>query len=166
MLLNLPGLERLSRHALHHAVLDDLKLKDGNKLTVGTALQENTPITPFRGHAHLVVVSSLLDELVDYFLSLSVTFLLQVSDECVQMAWTIIRLHYGLMSLNHTGNTCKHTFKHERSPGNTHTHTQSHRASEVLPHPPAAASECLQTPAMLSSPPGLLLWPRAGSLQL
>lgn len=62
-----------------------------------------------RCHAHLVVVSSLLDEPVDYFLSLSVTFLLQVSDECVQMSWTVIRLYNYLMSLNDASNTCEHT---------------------------------------------------------
>lgn len=61
----------------------------------------------FRCHAHLVVVSSLLDELVNYFLGLLVTFLLQVSDKCVEMAWTIIRFYYGLMSLNYTSDTCK-----------------------------------------------------------
>lgn len=77
----------------------------------------------FGCHAHLVVVSSLLDELVDYFLGLLVTFLLQVSDECVQMAWTVIRLYYRLMSLNYTGNTCKHTSSH-KSIAHKHTHTE------------------------------------------
>ncbi len=65
--------------------------------------------------AHLVVVSPLLDELVDYFLGLLVTFLLQVSDERVQMARTVIRLHYRLMGLNDTSNTCKHTATHQWS---------------------------------------------------
>jgi len=60
-------------------------------------------------HAHLVVVSSLLDELVDYFLGLLVTLLLQVSDKCVEMPRAIIRLYYGLVSLNYTSNTCQHT---------------------------------------------------------
>lgn len=64
----------------------------------------------FTCHTHLVVVSPLLDELVDYFLGLSVTFLLQVSDECVQMAWTVIRLYNRLMGLNNTSNTCKQTW--------------------------------------------------------
>lgn len=62
-----------------------------------------------RCHTHLVVVSSLLDELVDYFLGLLVTLLLQVSDECVQMARTVIRLYNHQMSLNDKSNTCKHT---------------------------------------------------------
>lgn len=62
-----------------------------------------------RCHAYLVVVSSLLDELVDYFLSLSVTFLLQMSDQSIQMSWTVIRLNNYLMSLNDAGNTCEQT---------------------------------------------------------
>lgn len=57
---------------------------------------------------HLVVVSSLLDKLVDYFLSLTVTLLLQVTDERVQVAWTVVRLYDGLMSLNNTSYPCKH----------------------------------------------------------
>lgn len=61
---------------------------------------------------YLVVVSSLLDELVDYFLGLSVTFLLQVSDESVQMTRAVIRLHYGLMGLHDTGDTCRHMAAH------------------------------------------------------
>lgn len=59
-------------------------------------------------HAHLVLVPSLFDELVNYFLCLLVTFLLQVSDECVQMAWTVICLYNRLMSLNNPSYTCKH----------------------------------------------------------
>lgn len=55
------------------------------------------------------MVSSLLDELVNYFLSLFVTFLLQVSDERVQMSRTVVSLHYRLMSLNDPSNACKHT---------------------------------------------------------
>lgn len=60
-------------------------------------------------HTHLVVVSSLLDEFVDYFLGLLVTLLLQVSDERVQMARTIICLYNHQMSLDDKSNTCKHT---------------------------------------------------------
>lgn len=69
----------------------------------------------FRCQAHLVVVSSLLDELVDYFLGLLVTFLLQVSNERVQMAGTVIRLYYRLMGLNDTSDTYKHTPTHQWS---------------------------------------------------
>ena len=57
--------------------------------------------------AHLAVVVPLLDELVHYLLSLSVTLLLQVCDEGVQMTWTVVRLYDGLVRLHHTSNACK-----------------------------------------------------------
>lgn len=69
-----------------------------------------------RWHPDLVLISSLLDELVDYFLGLFVTFLLQVSDECVQMTWTVIGFYYWLMSLDYTSDACKHTATIQRSP--------------------------------------------------
>lgn len=59
-------------------------------------------------HAHLVVVTSLLNELVHYFLCLLVTFLLQVSDERVQMAGAVIGLYDRLMGLDHTSDTWRH----------------------------------------------------------
>lgn len=68
-----------------------------------------------RRRSNLVVVSSLLDELIDYFLGLFVTFLLQVSDECVQMTRTVIGFHYRLMSLNHTSDAWKQTLTLEWS---------------------------------------------------
>lgn len=72
----------------------------------GQGMQEKQPCRPH--HAHLVVVTSLLNELVHYFLCLLVTFLLQVSDECVQMARPVIRLYDRLMGLNDTSNTWRH----------------------------------------------------------
>lgn len=78
-------------------------------------------------HAHLVVVSSLLDELVDYFLCLLVTFLLQVSDECVQMAWTVICLYNRLMSLNNPSYTCKHATACLKATPKDRVHRQSIR---------------------------------------
>ena len=50
------------------------------------------------------MVVSLLDELVDNLLSLAVTLLLQVNDQGVQVAWTIVRLHNGLVALHDAGN--------------------------------------------------------------
>lgn len=73
------------------------------------ARHRNNHMMLLRRHSYLVVVSSLLDELVDYFLGLFVTFLLQVSNECVKMTWTVICFYYRLMSLNDTSNACKHT---------------------------------------------------------
>lgn len=58
------------------------------------------------------MVSSLLDELINYFLCLLVAFLLQLSDECVQMSWTVICLYNRLMSLNDASDACKHTAAH------------------------------------------------------
>lgn len=113
-----PGLDRLPRDGLHHAALENLKLHKGNQFTVCTGLQcvqvcsKNNPIMKLSRHAHFVLVSSLLDELVHYFLRLSVTFLLQVSYECVQVARTVIRLYNRLMSLDDASNTCKHTPTH------------------------------------------------------
>lgn len=79
----------------------------------------------FTCHAHLVVVSSLLDELVDYFLCLLVTFLLQVSDECVQVAWTVICLYNKLVSLNDTSNACKCTAAHLKATPKENVHRPS-----------------------------------------
>lgn len=58
-------------------------------------------------HTDLVVVTSLLNELVHYFVRLLVTLLLQVGDECVQVAGAIICLHYRLMRLDDPGDTCR-----------------------------------------------------------
>lgn len=59
-------------------------------------------------NTHLVVVSSLLDECINYFLRLLVAFLLQVSDECVQIPGSIICLHNGLMRLNDESDACEY----------------------------------------------------------
>lgn len=59
-------------------------------------------------NTNLVVVSSLLDECIYYFLSLLVAFLLQVSDECVQIPRSIICLHNRLVCLNDESNACKY----------------------------------------------------------
>jgi len=93
-------------HALHHAALDNLKLEDRFKVSVGLDMQCKQPCDA-ADVSHLVVVSSLLDELVDYFLGLTVTFLLQVSNEYVQMARTVVCLYYRLMSLYNTSDTWK-----------------------------------------------------------
>lgn len=77
---------------------------------------------PFTCNAHLAVVSSLLDELVDYFLCLSVTFQLQVSDECVQVAWTVICLYNRLVCFNDTCNACKRTAAHLKATPKENTH--------------------------------------------
>lgn len=63
------------------------------------------------------MVSSLLDKLVDDLLSLTVTLLLQVTDERVQVAWTVVRLHDRLVSLDDTSDPCKHIPTCRRSPG-------------------------------------------------
>lgn len=59
-------------------------------------------------NTYLVVVSSLLDECINYFLRLLVAFLLQVSDECVQISRSIICLHNGLVGLDDESNACKY----------------------------------------------------------
>ncbi len=80
----IPWLDPLSWDALHHAALDNLKLQEGSKSTTDVqAHSKNNHSVLFRCYAYLVVVSPLLNELVNYFLGLFVTFLLQVSDECV-----------------------------------------------------------------------------------
>lgn len=110
------------------------------------------------------MVSSLLDEPVDYFLGLAITFLLQVSDERVQMAWTVVRLYYWLMGLHNASDTCERKPAHgwrERAKKNSDRHAQS-----VFSHLPAAALACLQISAELSSHPDLLQSLAAGSPQL
>lgn len=101
---NPPWLDALSRHALHHAALDYLKLQ--NRLE-GSEREETQDKLLIKCQPHLVEVFSLLHEFVNYFLGLTITLLLQVSDECVQVAWTVIRLYDRLVRLNDTSDACK-----------------------------------------------------------
>lgn len=160
--LYVPRLHLLCWHGLHHAALDNLELQDRLRVTGWTNMQEKQPCRPH--HAHLVLVTSLLNELIHYFLCLLVTFLLQVSDECVQMAGPVIRLYDRLMGLNDTSNTWRH--KATPSEGRSTERRKQSWAPGPPAHPPAAVSECLQTQVVLSSLPDLLLLPVAGSPQL
>lgn len=92
---------------------------------------KNKQVLQFTCHADLVVVSSLLDELVDYLLSLLITFLLQVSDECVQVARTVVRLYNRLMSLNNTSNACKRTPTYNCIKGNKDTCTNTNQSCNL-----------------------------------
>lgn len=126
-------------------------------------MQEKQARRSRRAHrAHLVVVTSLLNELVHYLLCLLVTFLLQVSDERVQVAGAVIRLHDRLMRLNDTSDTCRHG----AAPSEGQARERLKQSRAPSPHPPAAASACQQIQAALSSLPDLLLLPTASSPQL